>query len=90
MIHKVLVCLLPLWANSDPTGLDPAEVEAATKYEVTYGLNRGLWSVYTLPNGEWLTDFGRCEVLGVYGEVVYLYEDELDKSNLDDQRLVAE
>lgn len=82
MIHKVMVCLLPLWANADPTGLTPEEVEAATMYEVAHGLNNGLWSVLSYPNGEWVTDFAPCDVLGIRGEVVYLYQNEEDLGKL--------
>lgn len=78
MIYQVLVSLLPLWANGDTTGLTYEEAEAATKFEADYGLNTDLWRVLTRPSGEWVVNFDKCEVLGVYGSVVYLYQDDED------------
>ena len=89
MIFKVNQYFVPYLANgSDCIGesFTADEIEKCDKFAEKY-LGHG-FSVFELDSGEWLTDFGRCDICGEMSDIVYLYTEIGDVEEIARQLMI--
>jgi hypothetical protein len=72
MIYQINEAFLPYIFNSDPSGLEDAEVQTIDLWQETEKVDLSRCSVIENKDGEWITNFSPCDITGIMSKVVYL------------------
>ena len=81
MVVQVNEFLMPFFFNGDTDNLTEEEINAVVKFQEKYG---DCFDIFSDENGEWITNFSKCDLTGETSQVVYLYNTPEDKEYLRD------